>query len=105
LYLKVSNISSRYKYHYSRDTCIHFRDTCDIDPKFDLRVTWTECLNNIVILAIWKKTSKIEDSKEGIDEEDEVYSFRITNVYDLDFILKLIYNSWYKSIYYVRFVC
>jgi len=40
-----------------------------------------------------KKTSKIEDSKEGIDEEDEVYNFRITNVYDLDFILKLIYNS------------
>lgn len=47
---------------------------------------------------------KIEDSKEGINEEDEVNNFKITNVYDLDFILKLIIVGTERSIKSVLFV-
>jgi len=37
-----------------------------------------------------KKISKLEDTQKGIDEEDEVYSFRNTKVYDFDILVKLI---------------
>ncbi|KAG5594422.1 hypothetical protein H5410_035654 [Solanum commersonii] len=37
-----------------------------------------------------EKNSKLEDTNEEIDEEDEVYNFRITMLYDFDILGKLI---------------